>query len=163
MRDILFSGKTKDGKWVEGDLITTKPNKIDGSVVAWIKPKSILGLGAISTDTGHFAEVIPGTVGQYTGLKDKNDKMIFEGDIATSEIIITGSKNGYRGNYKATLKSEIFYNKENCRYEMRAINVECDPEIRWALFDLEKEHTCYIPKSIEVIENITDNPELLET
>ena len=149
-----YRGNTKEGLTVYGDNVTLyHPEKTvciaqEGTDQDWRNTK--------------FIPVIPETVVKYTGVKDKNDKMIFEGDIATSEIIITGSKNGYRGNYKATLRSEIFYNKENCRYEMRAMNVECGPEIRWALFDLEKEHTCYIPKSIEVIGNKFDNPELIK-
>lgn len=124
MREILFRGKRiENGEWVYGSL------------VLWYD-------GSISIETGVYDApmyaVDPATIGQYTGLTDKNGKRIFEGDLIT----IPGSK-------RQGLPAPVKWSNFDARFEVcrRGFNPIC----------LDGDEGIY-----EVIGNIHDNYGFLE-
>ena len=125
IREVIFRGKrTDNGKWVKGYLYITHTGAHEiGSYDA-----------EINIERFTF-DVIPETVGQYTGLTDKNDVRIFEGDIVS---LVKHDGLIYKVVYVP------------CRYELvNSKGVNC--------FVLD----IYKSENIEVIGNIYDNPELL--
>ena len=125
MREFLLRGKrTDNGEWIKGYLYITHIGAHEiGSYDAEINIERVT------------FDVIPETVGQYTGLTDKNGKRIFEGDIVS---LVKHDGLIYKVVYVP------------CRYELvNSKGVNC--------FVLD----IYKSENIEVIGNIHDNPELL--
>lgn len=131
MREILFRGKRIDtGEWVEG-AFCPKNSHCD-------VPCIIVYNG---TMTEWWFEVISETIGQYTGLTDKNGKRIFEGDII--ECWSEGVK------ARGTVQQN--------RGGLWIIYPAWQKHIMWGLCPNEDGST-----DTEVIGNIHDNPELVE-
>ena len=136
MREILFRGKqTDNGEWIEGAYSPFHLNFGEREE----KPHIII----ISDDEdidGLWCEVIPETVGQYTGLTDKNGKRIFEGDIVEGNSEYFTYTHPY---------GKVVY--DGGQYLISFDDVLEDIEClgAWA-------------NDVEIIGNIYDNPELLE-
>lgn len=153
MREILFRGKRIDNaEWVDGYLYEHEPALVGivsendvpepskwfiarTGFADWNMPRPV-----------EFVEVDPATVGQYTGLKDKAGKMIFEGDIVDASNEWWNSA-GPAGHDSPVILVE--WKNGLCGFEPFA-NYDCDCGV-------------YInAKNCEVLGNIHDNPELLK-
>lgn len=128
MREILFRGKTENGLWRIGYL--SFEDKIT------IKRKCYDYKGDYVATSIEEYKIDKNTVGQFTGLTDKNGKKIFEGDIL-------------KGCWNTIF--EVYY--DDCLLQFRAKTVDG--------FNRDIDYYGY-PYQIEVIGNIHDNPELLE-
>lgn len=139
MREILFRGKhTRTGEWVEGLLWKKKYND----------NKLFISCFPDKDDNEEIYIIIPETVGQYTGLTDKNGKKIFEGDIVKARVT---ENRGY-GTNKYEAIYEIKYHEKYCYFYLAR-------EKNNLLFD---GNWSYFVSQFEVIGNIHDNPELLK-
>lgn len=156
MREIMFRGKMDDGEWVYGwpfadtaDCSIKKVGKCecphDGSkyfIVEWVD------------DLHEYEEreVTPDTVGQYTGMKDKNGKRIFEGDMIKpfDDEVDKMVVEFHNGQFLLCLYGERGYMAE----------YGWEEEGNYGCF--EAEPLSSYGDDIEVIDNIHDNPELLE-
>lgn len=124
MREILFRGKGIDNNWYYGvPLVFTE------DYVCMTAPHT------------YNKKVEANTVGQYTGLTDKNGKKIFEGDILdTLDRLI-----------------QVVWLKGNAQFDLKFVRYAHD-KIITNFKGIEMRDLC----SYEIVGNINDNPELLE-
>lgn len=148
MREILFRGQTRrkgEKVWMDGSPVES--NWVYGGIFQGPNRSVIYGYDPIEKHS-----VYSDTVGQFTGLTDKNGKKIFEGDIFKMEDEIVAviifkdgcfrlEEYGFTGVF-----TESGYDECGGGWDV----IECEP-IDW-----------YLLKDMEIIGNIHDNPELLE-
>ena len=147
MREILFRGKrTDNGEWVEGYYYKAKYCRTDDELCDYITvphPKEY------NEPSSHYI-VNPDTVGQYTGVTDKNGERIFEGDIVK---------------YKEACKFGDNDEMEEAEEQYLCTNIVEFKNGRF--FPLPQRCDCedyffsYGSYDFEVVGNVHDNPELL--
>lgn len=143
MKDrYLFKAKRIDnGEWAQGALVYDDRDRLCRIITE------------ISYSTGtcitsdNAPRVDKSTICQCTGLKDKNDKLIWENDIVKFDVY-----------YYETLESSTISQIKWCNDLYALSLVVNDKGIRGTLG-----HLMDLNKEIEVIGNIFDNPELLES
>lgn len=134
MREILFRGKSIiTNEWVYGGIV--HQTDFYGDIVD--RYYIIDGTDTRDYDIGYSEQVIPETVGQYTGLTDKNGVKIFEGDAIRTD--------------KFHNLSKIYFVK----YDKDFAAFIGTSKYSFTTFDCDGDH-------FEVVGNIHDNPELLE-
>ena len=126
MKDILFRGLWVHGnkEWIEGDLVRDsegKPHIVDTKYAVYWGGESTF----VCEDE---CEVIPETVGQYTGLTDKNGKKIFEGDIVKNEFGEIAEVRFLFGRY-TPFNVYPEYRCFNCEYCEIIGNIHDNPEL----------------------------------
>lgn len=150
MREILFRGKPKSNNEYYCFSQVWRNNCRDGFVYGSLIIQadryficvSTVGVKmncCINNSTVSMIEVIPKTVGQYTGLTDKNGKKIFEGDIVKTDKFSEPNKQYI---IKYDLQFGAFIGCD--RYNLYFVTFDGDSD------------------EFEVIGNIHDNPELLK-
>lgn len=148
IREAIFRGKrTDNGEWVEGDLL-----HYESGEMAICKGFSKYGYEATEI-IGRY-KVLPETVGQFTGLTDKNGKRIFEGDIldVSSDVAYGGVAVHRLGYFVVEFHNGCFMKS--------ALD---DPQL--SFFDNAKRKGLYhfISTDIhKIVGNIHDNPDILK-
>ena len=163
MRTIKFRGKRIDnGEWVYGSLDLTD----NSAAISWDRTDND------GDSVPWFANVVPDTVGQFTGLRDENEKEIYEGDIiygcfkydrlSADGCVIPDNDCLCKGVVKFSENAlqwilDIFWAEYHIR---RWMDEEEESEIPLVHFGYESPE--YPMDCLEVIGNIYDNPDLIK-
>lgn len=132
-REIKFRGKTYNGKWIYGYCYKVK--SLFDQQFNWF----------IRNDYQTDNMIISETLGQYTGLKDKNGVEIYEGDL----IDIHQTVNGY---------NQFVIQYDNYKFSARYYNQKTKQILGWYQYDLDELFEINeAEKEIEVIGNIYEN------
>lgn len=164
MREILFRGKPKNEADYYLFSLTHKDNCKDGFVYGslvisgeryFICVSALCSANSlVNNGITTMIEVIPETVGQYTGLTDKNGKGIFEGDIVKNDWCFACGYSVIKfGQYKPLDMSEE-YQQGNLGFYLEHIHKADKRSVRKDIL--------FFANKCEVIGNIHDNPELLK-
>lgn len=146
MRTIEFRGRGFDSiKWEYGDLLQYD----DGDVCIGVHSKNYTDDGFNAGLYRHIVSVDEDTVGQFTGLKDKNGKGVYEGDI------FKDSSGVLRSIFRVPGGLAFEDNPVAFGYDHRAPVYPYSPLA-------ESQNEAWISQCCEVIGNIHDNPELLK-
>lgn len=151
MREILFRGRLHSGTWAFGNL------DIGFRGVTVITPDE--------TPLGSYGQVDPDTVGQYTGLVDKNGNKIFEGDIVKCRHVYEDWDETFDScNIRRAYGKAVDDTTGECTYWRNYVVRMGDG--RWVLRNGSDGHDVkqnYIHNHfVEVVGNIHDNTELLK-
>ncbi len=144
MRNLKFRGKTENNIWKYGSLLKDNPQKI---------------YYIVDNEDGTGREVLEKTIGQYTGLKDKNGKEIYEGDIVEFKDV---GEEGYE--YKEGFDfdniAQVVY--KNGIYTLSNFGETDNSYYATNSTDEERLEEVLRNGNCKVVGNIYDNPELLE-
>lgn len=143
MRENLFRGKKCNGEWTYGYYVQADYSWHDyGKHKEWIVCSACANGGWFALQEKHA--VIPETIGQYTGLTDKNGKKIFEGDICEVTVFTCeGEDKHFLCEVCFEYSSFIFRDLKRSGLEILFSDI----------YDFKTD--------VEVIGNVYDNPELI--
>jgi len=152
MREILFRGKNIYNDWIYGYLCQHRGEPVmDNNGMVLEGSDYYIRDWAEKIDTGFYGcnyRVDPSTIGQYTGLTDKNGKKIFEGDILKIVHKYQSPFDDDTKEYTDITTDAVFFDDEGLCFSYGESPFLCVAD--------------NVTAEYEVVGNIHDNPELLE-
>lgn len=161
MRTIKFRGKRLDnGKWIEG-CFAEFVHPIDGDTKPGIQvtrcvPSSIDRFMPVYET--ELVEVIPESVGQWTGLVDRHGKEIFEGDICKLIILPVEEK----VNPIKALLYVIQWDNACWGFKPLFPDIVNPDDKEWCPFWDDESGEMWCERYFEIVGNLIDSPELME-